>query len=78
LSESRIEALFYIVLIAVPVLGILFLDLNIFKLGNLLFSTIVSMSVIHFIVSQFFQGQHYVPNLPFSSTFLYQNNCNTI
>ena len=55
LSESRIEALFYIVLIAVPVLGILFLDLNIFKLGNLLFSTIVSMSVIHFIVSQFFQ-----------------------
>ena len=55
LSESRIEALFYIVLIAVPVLAILFLDLNIFKLGNLLFSTIVSMSVIHFIVSQFFQ-----------------------
>ena len=31
LSESRIEALFYIVLIAVPVLAILFLDLNIFK-----------------------------------------------
>jgi len=55
LSESRIEVLFYIVLIAVPVLAILFLDLNIFKLGNLLFSTIISMSVIHFIVSQFFQ-----------------------
>src|SRR5210317_99433 len=55
LSETTIEALFYIVLLAVPLLGVLFLDLNIFKLGNLLFSTIISMSVIHFIVSQFFQ-----------------------
>ena len=55
LSETTIEALFYIVLLAVPILGVLFLDLNIFKLGNLLFSTIISMSVIHFIVSQFFQ-----------------------
>lgn len=55
LSETTIEALFYIVLLAVPLLGVLFLDLNIFKLGNLLFSTIISMAVIHFIVSQFFQ-----------------------
>ena len=55
LSETTIEALFYIVLLAVPILGVLFLDLNIFKLGNLLFSTIISMAVIHFIVSQFFQ-----------------------
>ena len=55
LSETTIEALFYIVLLAVPIFGVLFLDLNIFKLGNLLFSTIISMSVIHFIVSQFFQ-----------------------
>ena len=55
LSETTIEALFYIVLLTVPILGVLFLDLNIFKLGNLLFSTIISMSVIHFIVSQFFQ-----------------------
>ena len=55
LSETTIETLFYIVLLAVPILGVLFLDLNIFKLGNLLFSTIISMSVIHFIVSQFFQ-----------------------
>ena len=55
LSETTIEALFYIVLLAVPILGVMFLDLNIFKLGNLLFSTIISMAVIHFIVSQFFQ-----------------------
>lgn len=55
LSETTIEALFYMVLLAVPILGVLFLDLNIFKLGNLLFSTIISMAVIHFIVSQFFQ-----------------------
>ena len=55
LSETTIEALFYIALLAVPILGVLFLDLNIFKLGNLLFSTIISMAVIHFIVSQFFQ-----------------------
>ena len=55
LSETTIETLFYIVLLAVPIFGVLFLDLNIFKLGNLLFSTIISMSVIHFIVSQFFQ-----------------------
>lgn len=55
LSETTIETLFYIVLLAVPILGVLFLDLNIFKLGNLLFSTIISMAVIHFIVSQFFQ-----------------------
>jgi len=55
LSETTIEALFYIVLLVVPILGVLFLDLNIFKLGNLLFSTIISMAVIHFIVSQFFQ-----------------------
>ena len=55
LSETTIEALFYIVLLTVPILGVLFLDLNIFKLGNLLFSTIISMAVIHFIVSQFFQ-----------------------
>jgi hypothetical protein len=55
LSETTIEALFYIVLLAVPIFGVLFLDLSIFKLGNLLFSTIISMSVIYFIVSQFFQ-----------------------
>ena len=55
LSETTIETLFYIVLLAVPILGVLFLDLNIFKLGNLLFSTIISIAVIHFIVSQFFQ-----------------------
>jgi hypothetical protein len=55
LSETTIEALFYIVLLVVPILGVLFLDLNIFKLGNLLFSTIISIAVIHFIVSQFFQ-----------------------
>ena len=55
LSETTIETLFYIVLLVVPILGVLFLDLNIFKLGNLLFSTIISMAVIHFIVSQFFQ-----------------------
>ena len=44
----------YIVLIAVPLLGVLVTDLNIFKLGNLLFSTIVSMTVIHFILTQYF------------------------
>ena len=54
-SEVRIEALFYLVLLVVPILGVLFLDLNIFKLGNLLFSTIVSMSVVHFILTQYFQ-----------------------
>ena len=55
LGESNIETLLYIVLLAVPLLGVLVMDLNIFKLGNLLFSTIVSMTVIHFILTQYFQ-----------------------
>ena len=55
LGEINIETLLYIVLIAVPLLGVLVTDLNIFKLGNLLFSTIVSMTVIHFILTQYFQ-----------------------
>ena len=54
-GEINIETLLYIVLIAVPLLGVLVTDLNIFKLGNLLFSTIVSMTVIHFILTQYFQ-----------------------
>ena len=55
LGEINIETLLYIVLLAVPLLGVLVMDLNIFKLGNLLFSTIVSMTVIHFILTQYFQ-----------------------
>ena len=55
LGESNIQTLLYIVLLAVPLLGVLVMDLNIFKLGNLLFSTIVSMTVIHFILTQYFQ-----------------------
>ena len=55
LGEINIETLLYIVLITVPLLGVLVTDLNIFKLGNLLFSTIVSMTVIHFILTQYFQ-----------------------
>ena len=38
-----------------PLLAVLVMDLNIFKLGNLLFSTIISMTVIHFILMQYFQ-----------------------
>ena len=37
LGEINIETLLYIVLIAVPLLGVLVTDLNIFNLGNLLF-----------------------------------------
>ena len=55
LSESNIQTLLYIVLLLVPLLGIFVMDLNIFKLGNLLFSTIISMTVIHFILTQYFQ-----------------------
>ena len=55
LGEINIETLLYIVLLAVPLLGVLVTDLNIFKLGNLLFSTIVSMTVIYFILTQYFQ-----------------------
>ena len=69
LSETTIEALFYIVLLAVPIFGVLFLDLNIFKLGNLLFSTIISMSVIHFIVSQSFQDS--IPYLTYLFLLLF-------
>ena len=69
LSETTIEALFYIVLLTVPILGVLFLDLNIFKLGNLLFSTIISMSVIHFIVSQSFQDS--IPYLTYLFLLLF-------
>ncbi|MDA8719811.1 hypothetical protein N9M04_03140, partial [Candidatus Actinomarina sp.] len=55
LSESNIQTLLYIVLLLVPLLGIFVMDLNIFKLGNLLFSTIISMTVIHFILTQYYQ-----------------------
>jgi len=55
LSESNIETLLYLVLLTVPLLAVLVRDLNIFKLGNLLFSTIISMTVIHFILMQYFQ-----------------------
>ena len=54
-SESKIETLLYLVLLVAPLLGVLVMDLNIFKLGNLLFSTIISMTVIHFILTQYFQ-----------------------
>ena len=37
LGEINIETLLYIVLIAIPLLGVLVIDLNIFNLGNLLF-----------------------------------------
>ena len=55
LSEPNIQTLLYIVLLLVPLIGIFVMDLNIFKLGNLLFSTIISMTVIHFILTQYFQ-----------------------
>lgn len=55
LSEANIETLLYLILLAAPLLGVFVLDLKISKLGNLLFSTIISMTVIHFILTQYFQ-----------------------
>jgi hypothetical protein len=55
LSEANIETLLYLILLAAPLLGVFVLDLKISKLGNLLFSTIISMTVIHFILTKYFQ-----------------------